>query len=387
MRSRCLGFVATALFVSVAGATPPSFNSIEISSLAGPQGNVTAAGINGHGDIAGVSQYPAGSPAPGSGPFIYHYSSGVEVALKGTGVGGLNNADMVAGEWVNPSPEAVVWAKNGGVQILPSDGIFATASAISDDGDVVGNIDNGHADNSAVMWTSRPTLHMVSLGVLWVNPSLPGYDSSSAFGINAQSHITGSSIAGKGTDPNTAVEFGLHAFLYRSGKMMDLGALALSTDGSDNSEGMAINSLDQVAGYSNTAIPEANTQGKPCPDCGMASHAFLWSAGKMKDLGTLSIPGWDSRADSINDSGEIVGLSASIVNGAETNRAFLYVDGQMLNLQFYVYNRDPNVRLTEAVGINCQGWIVANGYNMQSPNVQRVYLLIRRGAPRRQCAP
>jgi probable HAF family extracellular repeat protein len=387
MRSRCLGFVAAALFVSVAGATPPSFNSTEISSLAGPQGNVTAAGINGHGDIAGVSQYPAGSPAPGSGPFIYHHSSGVEVALKGTGVGGLNNADMVAGEWVNPSPEAVVWSKNGGVQILPSDGDFATASAISNDGDVVGNIDNGHADNSAVMWTSRPTLHMVSLGVLWVNPSLPSYDTSSAAGINAQSHITGSSIAGKGADPNTAVEFGLHAFLYRSGGMMDLGALALSTDGSDNSEGMAINNLDQVAGYSNTAIPEANTQGKPCPDCGMASHAFLWSAGKMKDLGTLSIPGWDSRADSINDSGEIVGLSASIVNGAETNRAFLYVDGQMLNLQFYVYDRDPNVRLTEAVGINCQGWIVANGYNMQSPNVQRVYLLIRRGAPRRQCPP
>ena len=387
MRSRCLGFVAAALFVSVAGATPPSFNSIEISSLAGPQGNVTAAGINGHGDIAGVSQYPAGSPAPGSGPFIYHHSSGVEVALKGTGVGGLNNADMVAGEWVNPAPEAVVWSKNGGVQILPSDGDFATASAISNDGDVVGNIDNGHADNSAVMWISRPTLHMVSLGVLWVNPSLPSYDSSSAGGINAQSHITGSSIAGKGTDPNTAVEFGLHAFLYRSGKMMDLGALALSTDGSDNSEGMAINSLDQVAGYSNTAIPEANTQGKPCPDCGMASHAFLWSAGKMKDLGTLSIPGWDSRADSINDSSEIVGLSASIVNGTETNRAFLYVDGQMLNLQFYVYDRDPNVRLTEAVGINCQGWIVANGYNMQSPNVQRVYLLIRRGTPRRQCPP
>ena len=107
----------------------------------------------------------------------------------------------------------------------------------------------------------------------------------------------------------------------------------------------------------------------------------------MKDLGTLSIPGWDSRADSINDSGEIVGLSASIVNGTETNRAFLYVNGQMLNLQFYVYDRDPNVRLTEAVGINCQGWIVANGYNMQSPNVQRVYLLIRRGAPRPQCPP
>jgi probable HAF family extracellular repeat protein len=385
MRSRTLGFVAATTFVSAAWATPPSFTSIEITSLSGPQGNISASGINSHGDISGVSQYPAGSPAPGNGPFIYHHLSGVTVQLKGTAAGGLNDADTVAGEWVNPSPEAVTWSKYGGVQVLPSNGDFATAGAVSNDGDVVGNIDNGHFENSAVMWTSRPSLHMVSLGVLWDDPSLPGYATSSADGINNASHITGTSSAGKGTDPNTAVSYGSHAFLYESGKMTDLGALALTTDGSDYSSGMSINNLDQVAGFSNTAIPELNTQGKPCTDCGMASHAVLWSGGKMKDLGTLSFPGWDSRAVSINDSGEIVGLSSSIVNGAETNRAFLYVGGQMLNLQFYVYDRDPNVRLTEAVGINCQGWIVANGFNTTSPNVQRTYLLIRRGPPRTQC--
>jgi len=285
-------------------------------------------------------------------------------------------------------PEAAVWSKNGGIQILPSNNTFAQASAISNDGDVAGNIDNGHADNLAVMWTSRPTLHMISLGVLWIDPSLPSYATSTADGINGLSHITGTSIDGKGTDPNTAVLFGMHAFLYRFGKMMDLGALALSGDGSDDSEGAAVNNLDQVVGISSTAIPARNSQGQPCPSCGVASHAFLWSAGKMKDLGNLaSIPGWDSKADSINDSGEIVGWSDSIVNGTATHRAFLYVGGQMLNLQFYVYARDLNVRLTEAVGINCQGWIAANGYNIKSPNVQRVYLLIRRGAPRPQCGP
>jgi probable HAF family extracellular repeat protein len=386
MKTRALGFVAAASFISVAGATPPSFNSIEITSLGGPQGNITAAGINNHGDISGTSQYPAGSSAPGdSGAFIYHHSSGVVVALNGTTGGGLNDADSVAGEWVNPSPEAVVWSKSGGVQILPSNGDFASAGAISNDGDVVGNIDNGHFENSAVMWTSRPSLHMVSLGVLWSDPSLSGYATSTADGINRVSHITGSSTAGTGSTPDTAVAFGNHAFIYRYGKMTDLGALALSGNGSDNSEGLSINNLDQVAGYSTTAIPELSTTGQPCPDCGMASHAFVWSAGKMKDLGTLSFPGWDSQALGINDSGEIVGLSASIVNGTETNRAFLYVNGQMLNLQFYVYDRDPNIRLTRAVGINCQGWIAANGYNINSPNVNRTYLLIRRGPPRTQC--
>lgn len=388
MRARSLGWVWVASVLSAtAGATTPSFNSIEINSLVGPQGNVSAAGLNDHGDVVGTSQYPSGSSNP-SGPFVYYHASGVELALNGFAVNGINDADKIAGEAVDPStgPEAVVWSKNGGVQVLPSNGVFAMADAINNGGDIAGNIDNGHADNFAVMWSPRPALHMVPIGPLWADPTLPDYAISSASAINSRSHITGSSTAGQGTDPNTAVFFGLHAFLYRSGKLTDLGALALAKDGSDDSEGNAINNLDQVVGISTTAIPAKNSQGQTCPDCGVASHAFLWSAGKMKDLGNLAgIPGWDSRADSINDAGEIVGWSDSNVNGSSTHRAFLYTGGKMLNLQFYVYDRDPNVRLTEAVGINCQGWIVANGYNIKSPDVSRVYLLVRRGPPRTQC--
>jgi len=389
MRARHLGLVLAVLCASAATAAAPrpSFNIIEIRSLVGPQGNVSAAGLNDHGDVTGTSQYPAGSSNP-SGPFVYYHASGAELALNGFGIGGINDAGKIPGEVVNPSagPEAVVWSKNGGVQILPSDGVFAEAGAINNGGDIVGNIDNGHADNFAVMWSPRPTLHMIPIGVLWAFPTLPDYATSTASAINSRSHVTGSSTAGRGTDPNTAVSFGLHAYLYRSGKMTDLGALALSKDGSDDSEGAGINNLDQVVGISTTAIPAKNSLGQTCPDCGVASHAFLWSAGKMKDLGNLaSIPGWDSKANSINDVGEIVGWSDSIVNGSSTHRAFLYSGGQMLNLQFYVFDRDPNVRLTEAVGINCQGWIVANGYNIKSPDVSRVYLLIRRGASRPQC--
>jgi probable HAF family extracellular repeat protein len=389
MRARRLGWILAVACASAAeAAPPPSFNSIEIDSLVGAQGNVSAAGLNEHGDVTGTSQYPAGSTNP-SGPFVYYHASGVRLALNGFGVGGINDTGKIAGEGGNLStgPEAVVWSKNGGVQILPSNNVFAEADAINNAGDVAGNIDNGHADNFAVMWSPRPTLHMIPIGVLWAFPTEPDYATSTAAAINRSSHVTGSSTAGKGTDPNTAVSFGLHAYLYRSGKMTDLGALALSKDGSDDSEGAGINNLDQVVGISTTAIAAKNSQGKTCPDCGVASHAFLWSAGKMKDLGNLaSIPGWDSKADGINDQGEIVGWSDSNVNGTSIHRAFLYVGGQMLNLQFYIFDRDPNVRLTEAVGINCQGWIVANGYNIKSPDVSRVYLLIRRGAPRPQCA-
>lgn len=388
MRARRLGWVFSLLAATAAAATPPpSFKSIEIGSLAGPQGNVSAAGLNDHGDVSGTSQYPPGRSDP-SGPFVYYHASGVELALNGFGAGGINDAGKIAGEAVNPAagPEAVVWSKNGGLQILPSNNVFAEADAINNGGDIAGNIDNGHADNFAVLWSPRPALHMVPIGVLWAFPTLPDYATSTASAINSRSHVTGSSTAGEGTDPNTAVSFGLHAYLYRSGKMTDLGALALSKDGSDDSEGAGINNLDQVVGISTTAVPARNSQGGACPDCGVASHAFLWTAGRMKDLGTLAgVAGWDSKANSINDAGEIVGWSDSNVSGSSAHRAFLYAGGHMLNLQFYVLDRDPNVRLTEAVAINCQGWIVANGYNIKSPDVSRVYLLIRRGAPRPQC--
>jgi probable HAF family extracellular repeat protein len=388
MREWSYGFATALLFASVAsGGTPPGFNSIEIASLAGPQGNVSAAGLNDRGDIVGISQYPAGS-SNASGAFVYYYSTHSELALSGSSAGGINDADNIAGEVIDPSsgPEAVVWSKSGGEQILPTEGVFSLADAISNDGDIIGNIDNGHADNSAVVWTSVPTLHETQLGVLWADPSLPDYATSTASGINGLSHIAGSSTAGQGTDPNTAVLFGIHAFLYKSGKMTDLGALALSGNGSDDSEGFGINNLDQVVGISTTAIPARNSQGQPCADCGVASHAFLWNNGKMSDLGNLAaIPGWNSKADGINDSGEIVGWSDSIVNGSSTHRAFLYASGRMLNLQFYIFDRDPNVRLTEAVGINCQGWIVANGFNVTTPDVSRVYLLIPRGQSQSQC--
>jgi len=385
VRNYCIG--ATLLVVSTIAeaATPapaPSFTILQVPLPANATKYVSAAGINNRGDIVGVF-----SDACCSGnPFVYYHASGSEVVFTGFNAGGINDSDQVAGTIVNPTPQAVLWSKNGGVQTLPSIGGFTMASAVANNGDAVGSMDDGHSNGLAVMWSPRPTLHQIELGVLWSDPSFSDSGFSDAAAINNASHVTGSSSAGEGTDPETARSFGTHAFLFRNGKMQDLGALALSGTSADVSQGTGINNLDEVVGSSTTAIPAVDPQGKPCADCGVASHAFLWRAGKMQDLGDLAaIPGWDSMADSINDSGEIVGWSDSNVNGSSTHRAFLYTGGQMLNLQFYVNNRDPNVRLTEAIGINCQGSIVANGFNTNTPNVSRIYLLTRRGAPRSQC--
>ena len=362
-----LGFAA-----AVSTAATPSFTSIELPSLANTPGNVIASGINRHGDIIGSSD---------GNPFIYYHRNGTVVELGGLAptldAYGINDHDQVVGEEINVDGiNGFEWT-NGGATVLTD--TLGYAIAIGNNGDIAGNVDNGHGDNLAVTWVGS-THQMATIGVLWTYPYLPDYGTSTATAINNLGHVAGFSQAGEGTDPNTAVSFGIHAFLYNGpGKMTDLGALALSGDGSDDSEGYGINDLNEVVGISTTAIPARNSDNQACSDCGVASHAFLWRAGKMQDLGNLaSIPGWDSHADSISDAGEIVGWSDSIVNGASTHRAFLYVDGQMLNLQFYVHDRDPNVRLTEAVGINCLGWIVANGFNVNSPDVARAYLLIPR---------
>ncbi len=386
-------FLATTALLAAADLrAAPSYTSIEIHSPAGPNGNAVATGINRDGDVvAAYSSAPGSSPAIGGG-FVYAYRNGSEIVLPGSGmpgalsVFGINVQDQVVGSRSGPAigVEPVEWSKNGGMTLLPAEAL-AEATAINDKGDVAGNVDNGHVSNLAVMW-SGPTHKVTPLGVLWANPALPDYASSTANAINAMGHVAGVSDAGEGTDPNTAQSFGQHAFLYRGGKMLDLGALARSKDGSDDSEAYGVNGLDEVVGISTTAIAARNSTGQDCASCGVASHAFLWRAGKMIDLGTLAgIAGWDSKANAINDQGEIVGWSDSNVSGTATHRAFVYVGGRMFNLQFSVLNRDPNVRLTEAVGINCQGWIVANGFNVNSPSVSRVYLLIPRG-PSGRCS-
>jgi probable HAF family extracellular repeat protein len=381
-------FAAALLASAAVQAAVPSYTGIEIASPAGPNGNASATGINRHGDIVGTYSSPAGTTPATTGGFVYYHSSGSEVVLLDSGspaavsAAGINSLDQVVGDRSGPTigVQPVEWSKNGGEAVLPIN-TLAMASAINDKGDIAGNFDNGHADNLAIMWVGT-THTQKPLGVLWADPALPDYAISTATAINSQSHVVGVSDAGEGTDPNTARSFGQHAFLYRNGKLLDLGALALSKDGSDYSVAFGVNIADEVVGASTTAIAARNSLGQTCPSCGVASHAFLWRAGKMTDLGNLAgIAGLDSQADAINDQGEIVGWSDSLVNGASTHRAFLYIGGQMLNLQYYIFDRDPNVRLTEAVSINCEGWIVANGFNVTSPGVSRVYLLIPRGPP------
>lgn len=103
----------------------------------------------------------------------------------------------------------------------------------------------------------------------------------------------------------------IHAFLYSGGVMRDIGTL-----GGTNSTAFGINDSGQVAGVSDTIAGFAGYD-----------HAFLYSNGRMQDLGTLG--GDYSTASAINDRGQVVGLA---VTADGSYHVFLYSNGAMQDL-------------------------------------------------------
>ena len=132
----------------------------------------------------------------------------------------------------------------------------------------------------------------------------------------------------------------IHAFLYSDGKMRDLGTLP----GGISSLGYAVNRKGQVTGWA---------------DQGQNQHAFLYSNGTMHDLGTLP-GGRFSAGRGINQSGEITGYSAT--PDADVH-AFLYSHGSMKDLGTL-----PGKSFSYGEGINRHGQIVGNARNLFDPH-------------------
>jgi probable HAF family extracellular repeat protein len=108
----------------------------------------------------------------------------------------------------------------------------------------------------------------------------------------------------------------------------------------------------------------------------------------MQDLGTLADNSYGSTAEAVNDSHEVVGHSQALssADGTVLTRAFLYANGTMYNLSFFLVNA-PTIRLTDATAINCQGNISAVGYDTTiGTDHPHSYLLIRQGSAR-NCPP
>ena len=289
-------------------------------------------------------------------------------------LGGINNSGQVSGtvRGLDNQVHAVRYEADGSLIEVGSfsDGMASIASSIAEDGRVIGmayarigsnppsisarpfvsgksglvdlcpvDIQNGlvYAINSsglAVGGGCIPGMRAISMkdGVVTDLGTLGG-STSLAFSVNASGQIVGSSDT---TTPNVR-----HAFLYQNGAMTDLGPI-LGTTGS--SYAGDINAVGQIAG---SAAP-----------MGEGPRAFIYDTrdNSIIDLGAL--PGTTIRGTmAINASGQVVGSSG--------DRAFLYRDGAMIDLNTLLPANSGWV-LKEAVGINDRGQIIGRGmYNGQ----------------------
>lgn len=136
-----------------------------------------------------------------------------------------------------------------------------------------------------------------------------------------------------------------HAFLFSGNAFTDLGTLT----GSGNSHAFGLNDSGQVVGLS--AAPEGHYR------------AFLYSNGAMRDLGTLG--GADSSAAAINDAGQVAGSSATA--DGETH-AFLYSNGLMSDLGTL-----ESHTTSYATAINNAGEVAGASYTPGGPSSAFLY--------------
>ena len=234
---------------------------------------------------------------------------------------GINNGGRVVG-WVwnpGPDPAAQAFVYSGGT---PTILLGASFAAINDSGQIAGQL-----ASSAFPYSPQPAAALYTGGIATPLGFLPGRTQSWAAGINNSGQVVGYSDTPLGN---------AEAFLYSGGVMTGLGFLP----GDTQSRATGINDSGQIVGWSTDA------SGK--------REAFLYSAGVMTGLGTLS--GYaESVATAINDSGQVVGYTADshATNSVPKTQAFLYEDGVMKGLGFL-----PGQQTSQANAINSRGQIV-----------------------------
>jgi probable HAF family extracellular repeat protein len=213
-------------------------------------------------------------------------------------------------------------------------GNYIEATDINTTGQVVGDSALPNGNPHAFLWRSGT---MIDLGTL-------GGTYSNATGINDVGQVVG--YSGTSSDPA-----GRHAFLltpedtdgngtpdrwFRDTNGDGINDLMrnLGTPGGNNAQSAAfdVNNLGQVVGLSSWETPERYTY-----------RACLWSAGVISDLGTGG--GQNSLAAAINDAGVVVG---TIDFGAAGSDAFVWKNGLLTDLD----------GLDSAADINHSGQIV-----------------------------
>mgnify|MGYP002346956449 CR=1 FL=1 len=310
------------LAIVPAASAAPVYNVTDLGVLPGSIGS-RPSDLNNNGQIVGAI-------SPGGTWYSFLYSGGTMTNIGtlpapynvGSFAFDVNNLGQVAGQSNNGyGAHAYLYSAGLMTDLGTLGGSSSTAQAINDHGVVVGWSEASDGYRKAFVYGNSG---MQSLG------TLAGGRNSYAYDINNSGQIVGWS---------DMANYNEHAVLYSGGSLKDLGTL-----GGSRSEAMAINDNGQIVGWARTASDD--------------SHAFLYSNGVMRDLGLPGTLWTTTQANAINNKGQVVGVAAPR-SGRST--AFLYNNGSMVTLNSLA--SASGWLLTNAYGINDNGWIVCSGVN------------------------
>ena len=302
------------------------YKLIDMGTFGGPASNSTPLLLNNKGEMVGGSATSVPALSPPTNPFIFggidglvHFIFHAFVFRDGEVIdlGALPPADQNVsnpqassngrGEIVGDSENgiidpiigftqlrAVVWKDREILDLGTLGGNESDATALNNRGQVVGFAQNATPDPFSIFYSIfGSSAGTQTRAFLWDEKSgmrdlgtLGGPDALAAF-INERGQIAGFSYTNSTPNPTTGIPT-LDPFLWTNGKMVDLGTLG-GTNGAPN----ALNNRGQVVGQSNLAGD-------------VTFRPFLWTApGPMLDLGTLG--GDNATATAINDAGEVIG--------------------------------------------------------------------------------
>ncbi|CAH0136255.1 hypothetical protein SRABI118_00165 [Massilia sp. Bi118] len=242
----------------------------------------------------------------------------------------INNAGVVVGAY--PVAFNVYHAflnrGTGMVDLGTLGGASSKAAAINDKGEVLGNWVTGAGQSRGFIYYH---------GKMRDLRPIPGRGTGFT-DINNAGYITAI-----GTIPNSSL--GSRSFLRApDGSFRDIGNLP-----ADNplTYAQRLNNRNQITGASGPLT---------FPD--QPLHAFVWSKGVIRDLGTLG--GDPNGGLAINDRGQITGY-AYVPNGFRNQTAFLYSNGRLIDIDGRPTTEE---RFSAGTGINKLGHIVGTSNHL-----------------------
>ena len=309
---------------------------IDLGTLGGPNSNVSWPNHSTKGEIVGIAE--TAQPNPHAEPFscFNFFPSATPTGLVCLGFAWQDGV-------MTPLPP------------LPG-GYDSYAAGVNNKGQVVGWAEDGildptcnHAPPVSQYFQFEAVIWGPKLTEITQLPPFPGDPDSAGVAINDLGQVVGiSGLCANAVGGASA----RHALLWENGKPTDLGNIgggAWNTPSSLNKHG-------QIVGFGNTSGDE---------NAGFAPNAWLWTkATGMQPLPLLS-GDTNSIAYDINEKGQIVGQSAGPSDGPIGERAFLYENGMMLDLNALI-QPDTSLYLTNGQGINDSGEIVGTAFDSSS---------------------